>query len=141
MKKILTLIFLSAISIPVMAATMGAYIDLVHNLKRLETSTNGNVCKKEIIGLSNDMISAANQTMAETIMFMMAEADRNKNPIFCPPKGFWLSASAVEGLMIAGYEKSNLPLDKKILHLQWFLSLQSYITSTLVRDDCIKGYS
>jgi len=115
MKKMITLIlmFLYAISVPVTAATMGAYMDLTQNIKRLETSTDGNICKKEIIGLSNEMISAANQTMAETIMFMMVEADRNKKPIFCPPKGFWLSADAVEELMIKGYEKSNLSLDKK----------------------------
>ena len=77
---------------------MGDYINLVHGIKELETSTEGNICKKEIVGLSNSMISAANQTMAETIMFMMVEADRNKKPIFCPPKGFSLSATEVEEL-------------------------------------------
>lgn len=111
--KTLMLMFLYAISIPVTAATIGAYIDLMHNIKQLETSTDSSICKKEIIGLSNDMISAANQTMAETIMFMMVEADRNKKPIFCPPKGFWLGAGAVEKLMIKGYEKSNLSVNKK----------------------------
>lgn len=96
-----------------MAASMGSYINLMHGINQLEHSPDKATCKKEVIDLSKEMISAADQTIAETIMLMIAESARDKNPIFCVPKNFDLNADSVEHFIIRGYETSGLPLEKK----------------------------
>jgi hypothetical protein len=85
MKRIIVVMLL-LVSTNLMATSMGNYIDLSHAISKLERINANGPCKKEIINLSRSVISASNQTIAESLMLMMAEAERNKKPIFCVPK-------------------------------------------------------
>lgn len=113
MKKIFLLLILCCLSSKLLAANMGTTIDLMHSINQLEHLPHKNAYEKQAITDSLNMIAASDQTMAETIMLMIAESARERKPIFCVPTDFDLSANSVEQLIMQGYDRSELPIEEK----------------------------
>lgn len=113
MKKKLLLILLFTFSSNVIASSMGTYKNLIDGINAIEKEPNTLICKNEFVTLSKQIISAANQTMAETIMLMLVDADKNKKSIICVPKNFYLGAREIEDLIMKGFDHSKAPNEEK----------------------------
>lgn len=112
MKKLLA-IFLTFFPLISVATNMGNYLDLMDSIELFENLSNNQTYESDVINYSRKMINATNQTIAETIMLIVAESEDNKKPIFCFPEDFYLDSSVIAQLVAEGFNNSKLPINRK----------------------------
>lgn len=94
------------------AGSMGAYLQL-SNAANLGVNS-GDMKVLLQAGMVKEMLQASDQTIAETIVLMNAQAKLQGHPVFCPPNGFELSGAVVRMINQKEFTQSGMPLNEKL---------------------------
>lgn len=112
MKKILGIgLVLLVFSMKAIAAKMGDYIALWQNINQLKQIRTPQA--SDAVRNLETLLRAIDQTMSETITFMLAQAEMNHQQFTCLPKNFVLNQTTLINLMMSGFNNSTLAFSQK----------------------------